>query len=100
MTRVIRKSRARSTREAADLLGSIFAAELIQPSHCLWLVSPWISDIAIIDNTTNSFEAVRSFGPRPVRLSEVLATLAGLGTTVVIGTTADATNKPFRQRTR
>ena len=100
MTRVIRKSRARSSREAATLLGAIFAAELIRPSSCLWLVSPWISDIPVIDNTTNSFEAVRSYGPRPVRLSEVLVTLAGLGSTVVVGTTADATNNTFRQRAR
>lgn len=100
MTRVIRKSRARSSREAANLLGSIFAVELIRPSRCLWLVSPWISDIPIIDNTTNGFEAVRTFGPRPVRLSEVLVTLAGLGSTVVVGTTSDATNNAFRQRTR
>ena len=100
MTRVIRKSRARSSREAANLLSAIFAAELIRPSSCLWLVSPWISDIALIDNTTNGFEAVRGFGSRPIRLSEVLVTLAGLGTAVVVGTTSDVTNNAFRQRAR
>jgi hypothetical protein len=98
VTRVIRKSRARSSGEAATLLGAIFVAELIRPSVCLWLVSPWISDIPVIDNTTNSFEAVRSLGPRPVRLSEVLVSLAGLGSTIVVGTTSDATNNTFRQR--
>ncbi len=99
MTRVIRKSRSRSSREAANLLSSIFAAELIQPSRCLWLVSPWISDIGILDNTTNGFEAIRPFGPRPIRLSEILVTLAGRGSNVVVGTTADTTNNAFRQRT-
>ena len=99
MTRVIRKSRSRSSREAAELLGSIFIAELISPSRCLWLVSPWISDIPIVDNTTNSFEPLRSWGPRAVRLSEMLVTLAGLGSTVVVGTTSTATNNAFLQRT-
>lgn len=100
MTRVIRKSRARSSAEAANLLGAIFAAELIRPSRCLWLVSPWISDIAVIDNTTNDFEAVRSFGPRPIRLSEVLVSLAAADSTIVVGTTSDTTNNAFRRRTR
>jgi hypothetical protein len=100
VTRVIRKSKTRSSREAQELLGAIFAAELIRPSRCLWLVSPWISDIPIIDNTANSFENVRSWGPRAVRLSEVLVTLGGFGATIVIGTTSDPTNKAFQQRTR
>jgi hypothetical protein len=98
MTRVIRKSKTRSSREAAELLTAIFTAELIRPSKCLWIVSPWISDIPVIDNTTNSFEPVRLWGPRAVRLSEILVILAGLGTAIVVGTTSDPTNKPFQQR--
>jgi hypothetical protein len=98
MNRVIRKSKSQSSREAANLLGAIFTAELTKPSSCLWLVSPWISDIPILDNSTFSFEGVRAWGPRAIRLSEMLMTLADRGSTVVIGTTSDATNNAFRQR--
>ena len=50
MSRVIRKSQTRSSTEAASLLANLFAAELVSPSECIWLVSPWISDIQILDN--------------------------------------------------
>ena len=98
MSRVIRKSLQRSSTEAARLLAAVFTTELIAPSRCLWLVSPWISDIPMIDNRTDSFDVLRALGPREVRLSEVLTTLAEEGTTVVVGTTSDPTNLPFRQR--
>jgi hypothetical protein len=100
VTRFIRKSRSNSSREAAALLSAIFAAELICPSRSLWLVSPWISDIPILDNGANTFESLRAWGPRVVRLSEVLVTLGGLGTTVVVGTTSDTSNVSFLQRAR
>ncbi len=100
MTRVIRKSRVQSSREASDLLGAMFSAELTRPSKCLWLVSPWISDIPLIDNSTGSFEALESWGPRQVRLSEVLTTLAIRGSTIVVGTTPDDTNVTFLDRMR
>ena len=100
MTRVIRKSQVQSSREAAHLLEAIFAAELVRPSKCLWLVSPWISDIPLIDNSTNSFQPLGAWGPRRVRLSEVLLSLALLGSSVVVGTTPDHSNSPFLERVR
>jgi hypothetical protein len=98
MTRIIRKSQYRSNREAADLLSSMFVAELIKPSRCLWLVSPWITDIPVIDNRTDGFESLRPWGPRSVLLTEVLVTLAGGGSMVVIGTTSTITSKNFLRR--
>ena len=71
-----------TARQVPDLLQNIFVAELLSPSSCLWLVSPWVSDIPVIDNRTNGF---LSFEPRWVRslvsLSQVLAKLLELGTT-------------------
>lgn len=98
MTRVIRKSRTTSSREAAELLSGIFVAELVKPSKCLWIVSPWISDIPILDNVGGEFDGLCDMPHRRVRLTEVLATLASSGTEIVVGSTTDASNDAFLRR--
>lgn len=98
MNRVIRKSQSNSASEAADLLAGIFAAEIASPSTCLWLVSPWISDVELIDNSAGTFQSLARFGKRRVRLTEVLVSLADRGSHVVIGTTSDLHNTRFVQR--
>jgi hypothetical protein len=73
--------------DVADLLQTIFALELAAPSGGLWLVSPWISDIPVIDNRAGDFATVLdpAWGDRWITLSEVLARLVTLGTHVVLG---------------
>lgn len=100
MNRVIRKSQYASASEAADLLAGLFIAELACPSKCLWLVSPWISDVVLLDNTTGGLDALTRFGKRRIRLAEILVTLASMGTRVVVGTTTDEHNKRFLDRLR
>lgn len=85
-----------SSRQVPDLLQAIFVAELMTPSRCLWLVSPWISDIPVIDNSANTFLCLEpSWSRSHVRLSQVLATLAEQGTTVYIATHPDSHNRSF-----
>jgi hypothetical protein len=98
VNRVIRKSRAQSAGEAFDLLNALFAAELIEPSRCLWLVSPWISDVEIIDNSTGTYPVLGRYGRRPVRLAETLVALAAEGGHVVVATTSDSLNDTFLRR--
>ncbi|UBV16875.1 phospholipase D-like domain-containing protein DpdK [Mycolicibacterium fortuitum] len=98
MNRIIRKSQSASATEAADLLASIFSAELAAPSKCLWMVSPWISDVEIIDNSAGGFDTLGRFGKRRVRLVEILVALASEGSHIVVGTTTDSHNARFRQR--
>lgn len=98
MSRVIRKSRATSSREAADLLAAIFVAEIVKPSRCLWLVSPWISDIPILANSAGEFTGLGMAAGRTLRLTDVLVALGTLGSVIVIGTTSDASNTAFLQR--
>lgn len=90
-----------SARQVPDLLQNVFVAELLCPSSCLWLVSPWVSDIPVIDNRTNGFLA---FEPRWVRsqitLSQVLAKLLEFGTTIHIATRPDIHNMAFLDRMR
>lgn len=100
MNRVIRKSQSASASEAADLLAGLFSAELCLPSACLWLVSPWISDVELIDNSSGGFDALARHGRRKIRLAEVLVTLAAQGTHIVVGTTTDDHNTRFLQRLR
>jgi hypothetical protein len=85
-----------SSRQVPDLLQTIFISELINPSQCLWLVSPWISDISIIDNTANIFLCLEPLWSRSrIRLSQVLGTLASRGTSIHIATRPDAHNRSF-----
>ncbi|UCZ61893.1 phospholipase D-like domain-containing protein DpdK [Mycolicibacterium phocaicum] len=98
VNRVIRKSQSASATEAADLLAAIFSAELAAPSKCLWLVSPWISNVEIVDNSAGGFDAVSRFGKRRIRLVELLVALASQGSHIVVGTTTDAHNTRFLHR--
>ena len=86
-TRHIHKSAWRCQDEVRELLQAIFAAEMLAPSQCLWLVSPWISDIPVIDNRAGAFDALdSSWVPRALRLGEVITRSLQIGTTVVVAT--------------
>lgn len=98
MNRVIRKSRAQSSGEVLELLGALFSAELVAPSVCVWLVSPWVSDVEVLDNSASTYSSLTCFGRRPIRLTEVLVTLATAGAYVVVGTTSDGHNNMFLRR--
>jgi hypothetical protein len=90
-----------SARQVPDLLQAVFTAELLCPSTCLWLVSPWVSDIPILDNRTNAFLAFDANWARTrVSLSQVLGKLLELGTTVHVATRPDDHNGAFLDRMR
>ena len=94
--RVIRKSRLAGLRDARTLLETLLAAECLRPSEVLWVVSPWISDIAVFDNRGGSFRYVfADAGERELRLSEVLLRLAEAGTSVIVAIRDDPHNAPF-----
>jgi phosphatidylserine/phosphatidylglycerophosphate/cardiolipin synthase-like enzyme len=98
VNRVIRKSQNASASEAGDLLAGLFSAEIAYPSKCVWLVSPWISDVELLDNAAGSFDALTRFGKRRIRLAEILVTLASAGSHLVVGTTTDEHNSRFLDR--
>ena len=69
-------TQATSRAEIRELLEGIFVAELLVPSESLWLVSPWITDIDLLDNRCGQFSSlVPTWGLRRIRLSEVFAHL-------------------------
>ena len=92
-------SHYRSRDVPKELLQSVFAAELIEPSDPLWIVSPWITDLELIDNEGGRFSALNPDWPNaPIRLVGVLTTLVARGGSVTIVTTDDKHNDDLEQK--
>lgn len=95
-SRLIHKSSWHCRHEARELLQGIFTAELVVPSECLWIVSPWISNVPIFDNEAQSFQPPETtWGRGTIRLGDVLRELARRGSKLVIATRPDAQNESF-----
>lgn len=87
------------TRLVGDLLQTLLVSELVSPSEELLVLSPWISDIDVIDNSAGQFRTLLPGLPtRPVRLTEVLTILARRGSRVRVVTRSDDRNMPVRMR--
>ena len=85
--RVIQKESSRARNDARELLEFVFVAELLAPSSCLWVVSPWLRDIPILDNRAGGYATLLPDAPRAeLRLSRVLTELVNRGTFLVIVT--------------
>ena len=92
-------SQHHSREVPAELLQSIFAAELLDPSRPLWIVSPWIRDLELMNNEGGRFSGLNPDWPNaPIRLVEVLATLVARGGEVTIVTTHDPLNEEIAER--
>jgi hypothetical protein len=75
-TRKIFRTKATGNSEVRELLETVLVSELIMPSPTIWLVSPWITDLEILDNRSAAFSALMpTWGLRRIRLSEVLASI-------------------------
>ena len=95
-TRQLRTSTLSSREELSDALQGVFVAELLAPSTPLWLVTPWISDVALIDNRTGSFTGLLPDAPiRTIRLSELLVQQMIRGGLVVIACRPEPRNRQF-----
>jgi hypothetical protein len=90
-----------SSRQLQPLLQAIFVAECLSPSPSIWIVSPWITDIPILDNQTGSLSYLEpSWGPTNVSFSLVLVKLLSLGTNLYVATRPDEHNRAFLNRLR
>jgi PLD-like domain len=98
--RLIFKHSWSARNDVADVLQGVFIGEVLAPSTTIWLVSPWISDISVIDNTTGAFDALGDpdWGQRHVRLAEVLGHVLANGARVCIATRPDSHNDRFLER--
>ena len=99
MRRAIATTTQQSSREIRDVLQSVLITELLDPPSSLWLVSAWISDAAVVDNSGGEFSGlVPTWPQRDLALSEVLAEFLAAETRVVIVTNDNDSNRPFRAR--
>jgi PLD-like domain len=95
-TRNLRTSALASREELADALQALFIAELLCPSTPLWIITPWISDVVVIDNRAGRFTGLLPDMPqRSIRLTEVLLSQLQRGGAVVVATRPDHHNQAF-----
>ena len=87
-----------TTNVLMDLIQSLFVALLLQPCSELWMVSPWISDITVLENSAGEFRSLVPDWERvPIRLSQVLVYLAEHQCNVYVVTRANQHNQAFLQ---
>jgi phosphatidylserine/phosphatidylglycerophosphate/cardiolipin synthase-like enzyme len=82
-----------------SVLSAVLVAELLAPSEEIWLVSPWVTDMDVIDNSAGSYDAL--FGDTPplnCRWSDVLAQLCANGTRLHVVTRPVPHNDAFLRR--
>jgi len=97
VTRLVRSIRSsRHNTSVVGLVEAVLVSELIQASEEIWLVSPWISDIGVVDNGAHAFDDLLSDpSGRRYRLSDILAALASRGSRLRIVTRNDEHNDTF-----
>ena len=98
-TRNLRTTAFASREELADALQALFIAELMEPSTPLWIITPWISDVVVIDNRAGRFTGLLPDMPRrEIRLGETLLAFLERGGTLVTACRPDDHNRAFTQR--
>jgi hypothetical protein len=89
------------TRAIQEALQSLLAAELASPSAELWLLSAWVTDLDLLDNSARAFAGLRPDWPAAgIALSRVLADVASKGARVCVVVRDVEHNRPFVQRLR
>jgi hypothetical protein len=93
MSNRIIKSQARSSSvQLTDCISSLFALELLSPSPKIYLISPWIGDVPLLNNSFGQFRSITpEMTKRWIGLADLMNMLAERGTEVCILT---RTNQP------
>jgi hypothetical protein len=94
--RRIFKSQLTGSAVIRELLQSMFIGEMLRPGANAWIVSPWVSDVVLLDNRSGSFDALNpEWGRREVRLSDALLSLMTRGRRIIVVTRDVAHNAKF-----
>lgn len=81
---------------ADNIVGTALIGELLGPGKTLWIVSGWISDVKVLDNSQGAFDSILGDDPPNVcRLSHMLALVAATGTKVCVATRPNPHNTIF-----
>jgi phosphatidylserine/phosphatidylglycerophosphate/cardiolipin synthase-like enzyme len=74
----------------------MFISEALTAGNRIWVVSPWITDVSLIDNRSGNFDALNpEWGRREVKATEVLTFLMTGGRHVTVVTRNVEINKGF-----
>ena len=93
------RTRPRNGLAIGDVLAAALLSELCAPSPEFWLVTGWVTDIPVIDNSTGQFNAVLGSESRStLSLSEVFALLTRQGTHIHVAVRQDPHNLSFLDR--
>jgi phosphatidylserine/phosphatidylglycerophosphate/cardiolipin synthase-like enzyme len=94
--RRIFKSQLTGSSVLRELLQSMFTSEMLRAAKTAWIVSPWVSNVVLLDNRSGNFDALNpEWGRREVRLTDALLSLLTRGRKVVIVTRKDGLNIKF-----
>jgi phosphatidylserine/phosphatidylglycerophosphate/cardiolipin synthase-like enzyme len=94
--RRIFKSQQTGVATIRELLQTMFVGEMLLVGETIWIVSPWISNVVLIDNRSGNFDTLNpEWSRREIRLIDVLIALMTRGSRVVIVTRDLETNAGF-----
>lgn len=97
--RRIFKTQSTGVATISELLQAMFVAELLSPGEEIWIVSPWISNVVVVDNRSGSYDSLNpEWGRREIRLCDVLVMLMNHGASVHVVTRRDSSNDAFRTK--
>src|SRR4051812_19036856 len=87
VSRRIFKTQLTGPATLKELLQTMFASEALLTGTKIWVVSPWVTNVALIDNRAGNFDALNpEWGHREVRVAEILGFLMTRGSQVVVVT--------------
>jgi phosphatidylserine/phosphatidylglycerophosphate/cardiolipin synthase-like enzyme len=70
--------------------------EALQPSQPFWLLSAWVTDAPVVDNSARQFSAIDpEWITGPIYLSAVLKTMLNRGAKINVITRPHSINEPF-----
>jgi len=94
--RRIFKSQQTGVATIRELLQTMFVGEMLLAGKQIWIVSPWVSNVVLIDNRSGNFDTLNpEWSRREIRLVDVLVALMARGCQVVIVTRNLETNEGF-----
>jgi hypothetical protein len=97
--RRIFKSVVTSRKVIQELITLMVVSELLHPGPAVWIVSPWISDVPLLDNRAGSFDSINpEWGHREIRLTDLAVQLMAGGSALKLVTRPDEHNKVFIRR--
>jgi hypothetical protein len=94
--RRIFKSQQTGIATIKDLLQMMFVGEFLQLGNEIWIVSPWITNVVLIDNRSGNFDNLNpEWGRKEIRLIDVLFAFMIRGCVLNVVTRDVDINRPF-----